>query len=105
MTLKSLNSLVQMTDGHWWNASDLIQHIKMLEFNQEHPSLWSPKMDDAAAKKSIAFYKSILSLVRTQESSDAEPSGTEAVLMDEEDNHIHYHIDEDGEVIIDKVIV
>ena len=98
--------LVRTEDGHWFDARDIKQKIKMYTNMLENPQThsYATKFNESNLRKEIEFYKSVLSLIQVQESSDAQPSGTEAVWMNDEDTYIHYHIDEDGEVIIDKTV-
>lgn len=50
------------------------------------------------------LYNAFLELIKQQESSDREEPGAEGVLMNDCDTYIHYTINEDYDIIINKVV-
>lgn len=59
---------------------------------------------DERVRSVHTMYSTFIELIDKQESSDREEPGTQGVLMNDCDTHIHYTIDEDYDIIIDKVV-
>lgn len=61
-------------------------------------------IDDVNIQRLNAMYDTFIELIEKQSSSDREEPGTECVLINDLDTHIHYTIDEDYDIIISKVV-